>query len=267
MAMSAMITMEQVGFSYRKRQVLNQVDVSFKSGEVVSLLGPNGSGKTTLLKIMLGFLQPDTGEVFFAGRALKMVSPKLLARRIAYVPQVHREAFAYTMEDVVLMGRMPYHTFFSTYSASDREIAAAAMEKLEIAHLRDRPYTEVSGGERQLALIARSLTQGADIFIMDEPVNGLDYGNQMRLLSGIRNLANEGLTFIMTTHFPDHALMMADRVILMQQGAILADGPPEETITRETIFALYRIDVDVVAVNGSGRVCMPVWSTYGRAKN
>ncbi len=265
--MSTLITVKDVCFSYRKRLVLDQVNVSFESGEVVSLLGPNGSGKTTLLKIILGFLQPASGEVFFAGQSLKTVSPKILARRIAYVPQVHREAFAYTVEDVVLMGRMPYHSFFSSYSAADREIATAAMEKLEIAQLSDRPYTEVSGGERQLALIARSLTQGADIFIMDEPVNGLDYGNQMRLLSGIRKLAEEGLTFIMTTHFPDHALMTADRVILMQQGSILADGLPEETITRETIFALYRIDVDVVAVNGCGSVCMPVWSNYGRAKN
>jgi iron complex transport system ATP-binding protein len=259
--MSVLIDVQGVGFSYRKIQVLNEVDLSFRAGEVVSLLGPNGSGKTTLLKIMLGFLQPETGAVFFAGNSLETVPPRILARRVAYVPQVHREAFAYTMEDVVLMGRMPYKTFFSTFSAADRDLAAAAMEKLEIAHLRNRPYTEVSGGERQLALIARSLTQGADVFIMDEPVNGLDYGNQMRLLNGIRGLAKEGLTFIMTTHFPDHALMTADRVILLQQGSVLADGLPEETITRETIFALYRIDVDVVPVNGSGRVCLPVWST------
>lgn len=259
--MSVLIDLQGVGFSYRKLQVLNRVTLSFREGEVVSLLGPNGSGKTTLLKIMLGFLQPETGTVYFDGNSLGTISPRILARRVAYVPQVHREAFAYTMEDVVLMGRMPYQSFFSIFSATDRDLAVAAMEKLEIAHLRNRPYTEVSGGERQLALIARSLTQGADVFIMDEPVNGLDYGNQMRLLNGIRGLAKEGLTFIMTTHFPDHALMTADRVILMQQGSVLADGLPEETITRETIFALYRIDVDVVPVNGSGRVCLPVWST------
>jgi iron complex transport system ATP-binding protein len=264
--MNTLIGVEQVGFSYRKTEVLHQVNLSFRRGEIVSLLGPNGSGKTTLLKIMLGFLQPDTGAVFFAGHALKTVSPKVLARRVAYVPQVHREAFAYSVEDVVLMGRMPYHSFFSTYTPVDRDIAEAAMEKLEIVHLRDRPYTEVSGGERQLALIARSLAQGADVFIMDEPVNGLDYGNQMRLLNGIKGLAKEGLTFIMTTHFPDHALMTADRVILFQQGSVLADGPPEQTITRETIFALYRVEVDVVPVNGSGMVCMPVWSTCEQDK-
>jgi iron complex transport system ATP-binding protein len=259
--MSDLIEVTKVGFSYRKKTVLKQVDLSFHSGEIVTLLGPNGSGKTTLLKIMLGFLPPDSGTVSFAGKPLASHSPRDLARRIAYVPQLHREAFAYSVEDVVLMGRMPYHNFFSTFSKADRDLATAAMEKLEIAHLRERPYTEVSGGERQLALIARSLTQGADVFIMDEPVNGLDYGNQMRLLQGIKNLAKEGLTFIMTTHFPDHALMTADRVILLQQGSVLADGLPEETITRETIFTLYRIDVDVVPVNGSGRVCLPVWST------
>ncbi len=258
--MSVLIEVAEVGFSYRRKPVLTKVNLAFKSGEIVSLLGPNGSGKTTLLKIMLGFLQPDTGTVSFAGNPLAAISPRALARRIAYVPQLHREAFAYSVEDVVLMGRMPYHNFFSTYSKADRDHATAAMEKLEIAHLRDRPYTKVSGGERQLALIARSLTQGAEVFIMDEPVNGLDYGNQMRLLNGIKGLAKEGLTFIMTTHFPDHALMTADRVILFFEGTVLADGLPEQTITRETIFALYRIEVDVVPVNGSGRVCLPRWS-------
>ncbi len=259
--MSVLIEVAEVDFSYRRKPVLTGVNLAFRNGEIVSLLGPNGSGKTTLLKIMLGFLLPDAGTVSFAGISLSAISPKVLARRVAYVPQLHREAFAYSVEDVVLMGRMPYHNFFSTFSKTDRDLATAAMEKLQIAHLRERPYTEVSGGERQLALIARSLTQGADVFIMDEPVNGLDYGNQMRLLQGIKTLAKGGLTFIMTTHFPDHALMTADRVILFQGGTVLADGLPEKTITRETIFALYRVEVDVVLVNGSGRACLPLWAT------
>ncbi len=257
--MNPLIEVAQVGFGYGRKRVLNQVNLSVYPGEVVSLLGPNGSGKTTLLKIMLGFLQPASGSVSFEGRALPTVPAKLLARRIAYVPQVHREAFSYTVEDVVLMGRMPYHGFFSAFTENDRKLARAAMERLEIAHLGDRPYTEVSGGERQLALIARSLTQGADVFIMDEPVNGLDYGNQMRLLKGIKNLAKEGLTFVMTTHFPDHALMTADRAVLVRQGEILTEGPPGTAINRDTLFALYRIEVEVVEVNGSGMVCLPAW--------
>lgn len=258
--MTGLISVKNVDFAYGKRKVLEGVNLSFNQSKVVSLLGPNGSGKTTLLKIILGFLQPEKGEVSFEGRSIKRIPRKMLARRIAYVPQVHKEAFAYTVENVVLMGRMPYHSFFSNYSQKDHDAAAAALDRLGILHLMKRPYTEISGGERQLTLIARSLAQGADVFIMDEPVNGLDYGNQMRLLAGIKCLAREGLTFIMTTHFPDHALMTADRVILFKEGTVLADGPPDTTINRETIFALYSIQVDVIPVNGSGKVCMPVWN-------
>ncbi|MEF3169416.1 MAG: ABC transporter ATP-binding protein [Deltaproteobacteria bacterium] len=260
--MTGLISVKNVDFAYRKREVLKGINLSFNHGEVVSLHGPNGSGKTTLLKIILGFLKPKKGEVFFEGQNIKKIPRNMLARRIAYVPQTHREAFAYTVEDVVLMGRMPYHSFFSSYSQKDHAAVAAALERLGILHLMKRPYTEISGGERQLTLIARSLAQGADVFIMDEPVNGLDYGNQMRLLAGIKSLAREGLTIIMTTHFPDHALMTADRVILFKDGAVLADGPPDTTINRETIFTLYSIQVDIIPVNGSGKVCMPVCNQW-----
>ena len=261
--MTEVISMEKVEFSYGKRKIIKKINLRFNQGEVVSLLGPNGSGKTTLLKIMLGFLQPATGKVSFEGRSLAGIPRKLLARQLAYVPQVHRDSFTYAVEDVVLMGRMPHHSFFSTYSCKDHLIATDAMERLGILKLRGRSYTEISGGERQLTLIARSLAQGAQVFIMDEPVNGLDYGNQMRLLYSIKELTQEGFTFIITTHFPDHALLTADRAILLKDGAVLADGRPQQTITRESIFALYRIDVDVVSVDGGGRVCMPAWKTKG----
>lgn len=252
-----------IDFAYRDRKVLHDISLEFRQGEVVSLLGPNGSGKTTLLKVLLGLLTPRRGSVHFENRLLNSYASNELAKKIAYVPQTHREAFSYSVEDVVLMGRMPYHSFFSTYSTRDREIAEAAMDRLDILALKDRAYTEISGGERQLTLIARALAQGAGIFIMDEPVNGLDYGNQMRLLNDINGLAKEGLTFIMTTHFPDHALMTADRVILFKEGRVIADGAPEATITRETLQTLYRIDVNVVAMPGSGctgRFCMPAWA-------
>ncbi|MFV0439615.1 MAG: ABC transporter ATP-binding protein [Desulfopila sp.] len=258
--MMDLLTVQQACFAYKKKRILNEVTVSFAHGGVISLLGPNGSGKTTLLKIMLGLLQPDSGTILFEGQPLTTIPHRQLARRIAYVPQVHRESFPYTVEDVVLMGRMPYHSFFSTYSQADRDIARASMKKLEILHLRARPYTEISGGERQLALIGRSLAQGAELFIMDEPVNGLDYGNQIRLLQRIKELAEDGLTFIMTTHFPDHALMTANRAILLKDGTVVADGPTDETITPQVLGELYRIDVDIVSMNGNGRVCVPIWA-------
>ncbi|MGD9948498.1 MAG: ABC transporter ATP-binding protein [Desulfobulbus sp.] len=250
-------------FAYRERIILDDISLDFQAGEVVSLLGPNGSGKTTLLKTLLGLLKPQSGMVYFEGRLLQSYSRSALAKRIAYVPQVHREAFAYSVEDVVLMGRMPYHGLFSTYSHEDRKIATAAMARLDILKFKDRAYTEISGGERQLTMIARSIAQGAGVFIMDEPVNGLDYGNQMRLLADINGLAKDGLTFIMTTHFPDHALMTADRVILFNSGTVIADGRPEDVITRDSLRDLYRIEVNVAAIpgtNGTGRVCVPAWA-------
>jgi len=261
--MTVLLQAKNLRFSYGKRCIFDDINLDFRAGEVVSLLGPNGSGKTTLLKTLLGLFEPERGSVSYSGRPLHSYSRSELAKRIAYVPQVHREAFAYTVADVVLMGRMPYHGLFSTYSREDREIANTAMARLGILALKDRAYTEISGGERQLTLIARSLAQGAGVFIMDEPVNGLDYGNQMRLLADLNGLAKDGLTFIMTTHFPDHALMTADRVVMLNKGTVIADGRPETVINRDSLRDLYRIEVNVAAIpgaKGTGRVCVPAWA-------
>lgn len=260
--MTSLIEAHNVRFAYRGKEVLHNISLALQEGKVISMLGPNGSGKTTLLKILVGILQPKAGSVTFEKRTLRSYPRRELAKKIAYVPQTHKEAFAYTVEDIVLMGRMPYHSFFTSHAASatDLEIAENAMARLGILYLRKRAYTEVSGGERQLTLIARAIAQGAEVFVMDEPVNGLDYGNQMRLLSDIKKLSQEGLTFIMTTHFPDHALMTADRSILLKNGSILADGAPDDVITRDSISELYRIDVNIISPPSGGKMCMPAWA-------
>lgn len=252
-----LISVEHVTYGYCGKPVLKDITLSFRRGEIVSLLGPNGSGKTTLLKILLGLCRPRTGEVKLEGRSVSQIPPKSLARRIAYVPQTHRLSFAYRVMDVVLMGRMPHKPFFFQYSHGDRAEALNALERLSIAHLKDRPYTEVSGGERQLTLIARALAQGADIFIMDEPVNGLDYGNQIRLLGRIADLAENGYTFIKTTHFPEHAIWVSDRVIMIKDGRIVADGDSESVINEKNLYRLYNTDIDMVTVEGGIRVCVP----------
>lgn len=251
-----MIEMENLSFGYAKRSVLEGISASFGKGEIISILGPNGSGKTTLLKLLLGLHRPMAGRVLLDGLDISGIPPKQLARRIAYVPQDHRSAFAFRVMDMVLMGRAPHKPFFFRYSDDDKAAAMAAMERLSISGLRDRPYTEVSGGERQLTLIARAMTQGADIFIMDEPVNGLDYGNQLRLLGRIAELAGNGYTFIKTTHFPDHALWISDRVILLKAGRIIAAGPTEVVVNRENLFRMYGTNVNVLPVDG-GRICVP----------
>jgi iron complex transport system ATP-binding protein len=253
----SLISVNQVSFAYHGKKVLDRVSLSVSSGEVLSILGPNGSGKTTLLKLILGLYQPHHGRVLLNDTPIASLTSRTLARQIAYVPQVHRMAFALRMIDVVMMGRIPHKSFFFNYSKDDEDKAEMAMDRLDIAHLRDRPYTQVSGGERQLCLIARALAQGARIFVMDEPVSGLDYGNQMRLLMTIRDLADDGYTFIQTTHFPDHALWMTGRVLMLKKGRVVAHGPSESAITRPALSDLYRLDMDVTQTLSGVPVCIP----------
>ncbi|MHC1726992.1 MAG: ABC transporter ATP-binding protein [Syntrophobacteraceae bacterium] len=255
-----------VSFSYSGVQVLKDISLSVERGRIVSLLGPNGSGKSTLLKVLLGIYHPERGSVLFEGKPVMRLAPKELAKRIAYVPQTHRMAFAYRVLDVVLMGRTPHKPFFSRYSEKDEEIALRSLDRLSILHLKDRSYTEVSGGERQLTLIARALTQGADTLIMDEPANGLDFGNQIRLLDQIADLARDGYTFIKSTHFPNHALWIADRVVMLQKGSIVADGRPADVMNEEAICRLYDTEISILKVNGTLKTCLPRSIVNGKSR-
>ena len=253
----AFLTVDQVSFAYNGTPVLDRVSLSLQKGDILSVLGPNGSGKTTLLKLILGIYRPRTGNVTLEGRPIAGLAPRVLARSIAYVPQTHRMAFSFRVLDVVMMGRIPHKPFFFKYSRNDERLAESAMERLGIAHLKDRPYTAVSGGERQLCLIARALTQGAHTFVMDEPVSGLDYGNQIRLLSIIRNLAKEGYSFIQSTHFPNHALWMSGRVLMLDKGRVAAQGPSSEAVNAVVLSDLYRVPVDVTRTLCGIKVCVP----------
>lgn len=253
----SLICMDHVNYGYGEKLVLNDINLSIGKGEVVSLLGPNGSGKTTLLKVLLGLCRPQKGEVRLEGHPVRQINPKALARRIAYVPQTHKISFAYRVMDVVLMGRMPHKPFFFRYSKQDEDEALKALEQLSIAHLRNRPYTEVSGGERQMTLIARALAQGADILVMDEPVSGLDYGNQIRLLAQIATLADNGYTFIKTTHFPEHAVWISDRVVMLKKGSVLANGDAPKVVNEKNLCLLYNTDIGMADLDEGLRVCVP----------
>lgn len=239
----ALIALDNISFRYRRQQVIQQLDLELVEGGVLALLGPNGSGKTTLLKLMLGILHPHGGTVRLDGRDIRRIPARERARRLAYVPQVHREAFGYRVFDVVLMGRMPHAGFLGSYGAEDRRLAGEALERMGISHLGERPYTEISGGERQMTLIARALAQGARVLVLDEPTNGLDYGNQQRLLDRLMALKQEQYTCLFTTHHPDHARRVADRVVMLQQGAILRDGTPAATVTPTNVATLYGLEL------------------------
>lgn len=253
----AVLRAEHIGFAYADIPVLNDVSFSVAKGELVSVLGPNGCGKTTLLKVLLGLFAPQAGRVFLHGEAVDRIGRKRLARQVAYVPQVHRASFAYPVLDVVMMGRMPHKSFFSHFSKEDEEAALGALEKAGILHLRDKLYTRISGGERQLTLIARALAQGARIFILDEPLNGLDYGNQLKLLEQLHELCGDGYTFVKSTHFPDHAFWVSDHVIMLKNGVVHGDGPPNDVITQKNLYELYGAKVLVLPYAENFRICVP----------
>jgi iron complex transport system ATP-binding protein len=258
MELMSLFQVDSLSFQYRRTPVIDGLALTIDEGGVVALLGPNGSGKTTLLKLLLGLLKPSHGVIRLRGKDIGEIPRQELACQLAYVPQVHHEAFGFLVFDVVLMGRMPHSSFYSRYGDKDKQIVWDALEKLGILHLAKRPYTEISGGERQLTLIARALAQGARVFVMDEPTNGLDYGNQIRLLERVGRLADEGYTFIFTSHHPDHALAIADRVMMMQRGAIIHDGAPQAIVTPEGLAELYGLPAKLFHGGGNGACGMPM---------
>lgn len=253
-----MIEARDIQFSYRGRAVLKGATLSLGTGELVCLLGANGAGKSTLLKILLGLLKPQAGKVSLGGTAMGDIDRRSLARQVAYVPQTHTAPFPYTVREVALMGRLPATGLLRAAGASDQRAVDQALDHLAIGHLAERPYTEVSGGERQMALIARALAQDARLLVMDEPLAGLDYGHQVRLLVRLESLAEEGYGVLMTTHDPDQPLFGCQRVAMLIDGRIADDGTPAEVLTPAAIHQLYGVKVDLLcAANGRGIAFRP----------
>ncbi|MBY0269199.1 MAG: ABC transporter ATP-binding protein [Burkholderiales bacterium] len=251
-----------LAFGYRERRVGSDITLELQSGEVLCLLGPNGSGKTTLFKTLLGLLPAQAGAVLIEGRDARTLARDEIARQISYVPQAHAAFFPYTVRETVLMGRTAHLGLFSSPSARDHAATATAMERMGITHLADAVHTQISGGERQLTLIARALAQEARLVIMDEPTANLDFGNQLRVLERIRALAGEGIGVLLSTHDPDHAFLCADRVAMLHAGRLMASGKTTEVMTAERLQEIYGVTVAITAVplrNGATRnVCLPL---------
>ena len=241
-----------LAIGYRDRAVGRGLDVALAEGEVLALLGPNGSGKTTLLKTLLGILPPLGGQATIDGTPIANYSAAERARRIAYVPQSHTPSFAFTVETVVLMGRTAHGNLFSAPAAADHDVVARVLQRFGIAALKARPYTMISGGERQLVLLARALAQEPRFIVLDEPTASLDFGNQGKVIREMRALAAAGHGVLFTTHDPNHALRAADRAFLMRNGKRLAEGKVRDVLTRSRLEELYGTPVEALTDGATG---------------
>lgn len=259
------LSAEKLSTGYGGALVGRDIDLELNAGEVLCLLGPNGCGKTTLFKTLLGLLPAKAGRVSFDGEDMSRWPRKKLARTIAYVPQAHAAFFPFLVIDVVLMGRAARVNLFEQPGEADRAAALAALDGLGIGRLADRTYTELSGGERQLVLVARALAQEPQVLVMDEPTASLDLGNETRVMERVRALKGRGLSVVLSTHDPDHAFLVADRVALMADGGIVALGAPEDVITPENLMRLYGVAVSVVYVAElDRRIVAPSLRSEGR---
>jgi len=251
------VAVEGLSIRLNGQQVLDRVGFTARAGVVTVLLGPNGSGKTTLFFCLSGLLKSCQGSIFLDGRPLRHLSRRELARLVATVPQEHHPAFPYTVRDMILLGRLPRVEFWSQPKAWDHEVVENILELLHLRPFRDKPYTRLSGGERQLVLIGRCLAQEPRILLLDEPTSHLDISNQAIVLNLIRNLARQkNLTVLLTLHDPNLALLFADEAVLLAKGRVAAQGPPAEVITPDTIGQLYGLKMGLMT-NGTRRLLYP----------
>ncbi len=247
-----------LNFSYGDRLILNNINFEAKDNQLLSVLGPNGVGKSTLFRCMLGLLKGYKGQVLLDGIDIKKISVKEMAKLIAYIPQAHYPVFNFSVFDMVLMGTTVQVSSISSPGKKQVKLVESALDRLGIYHLRNRGYTQISGGERQLVLLARALVQETKILVLDEPAANLDFGNQVRVLAQMKSLVKEGYIVIQSTHNPDQTFLFSDTVIAMKDGEILAWGLPSDVYTSDLIYNLYGTEVEIQSLYGDKvRVSIP----------
>lgn len=252
------IEVKNLRFSYSTQAVLKNVTFSVNDGELLSILGCNGAGKSTLLRCILGLLSEYEGTIELNDRNIRGMSPSEMAKQIAYIPQSHYQAFNFSVYNMVLMGTSSQVSAISSPGKNQKMRAEDAMERMGISHLGKKSFSNISGGERQLTLIARALAQDAKLLVMDEPTANLDYGNQLRVMEQAKSLAGEGYTVIQSTHNPEQAYLFSDHILALKNGEIVGDGSPADIITEKLMRALYNADTEVQSMyNDKVRVFIP----------
>ena len=258
--MEHIIEVHNAVFSYpnSQRKVLDGCSYTIDKGELISILGPNGAGKSTLLNCSCGLLSPQSGSVVLNGKDIKSVEQKDIAKVIGYVQQNQQSTFAYSVFHYVLMGRACNIGLFQRPTKQDEDEVWQVLESMGIAHLANSSVTEISGGERQQAAIARAIVQNPQVIFFDEPTAHLDYGNQINTLRLIASLQDKGFAVIMTTHTPDHCMMLGGKVAILDRQGFLETGNVSEILTEERLKKVYNTELRLAYVEDVQRVaCIP----------
>ncbi len=256
--MAVKLACEAVDFKYGQRTILSSVSFAVEAGTFCCILGRNGCGKTTLVHCLNGILTPCGGAVRIDGRAIAAMSAREIARHASLVAQEHIEIFPFSVLDVVVMGRAPYLGLTSTPGPRERELAMEALRELGAEGLASCNFNRISGGERQIALLAKALVQTSDIMLLDEPTNHLDFNNQYRLLSRIKELCRtRGACIVACMHDPNLATLYADQVIMIRAGRVIHAGPTAQVMTAETVSELYETEIHQVALSEGGTYFLP----------
>lgn len=244
---------DRLEFTYRPNvPVLQQVSLRAEAGKFLCILGPNGSGKTTLLRCLLGKLTPQAGQVVLDDQPIARYSSVGLARLMAYVPQIPASAFAFTVQEIVLVGRLAHTGMLGLAGEEDLTVARLAMKMTNTLQFADRTLEELSGGEAQRVMIARALAQQPQVALLDEPTSHLDIKNQLTIYQMMERLAHDwGMAVVCVSHDVNLAARFADELVLMRDGKVLADGRPQETIREEILSEVYQVEIDLIPLPGS----------------
>lgn len=255
-----MIEVNNLNVNYGKNEILKDISFYANTGEILCVLGENGAGKSTLLKSMLNLIKIKSGEILIDKKDLQKMSNTQMAKNISYIPQIHIPVFDFSVVDVVLMGLYStQNSFYKKFKDEDYKKVLEILNKLNISYLAEKNYKKLSGGERQLVLIARALIQANKYILMDEPVSNLDFGNQIKTMEICKNLKSNGFGFIITTHNPNHALMYSDNVLIIKKDRSYIFGKTKDVLTEKLLSDIYKIPIEIAEFNGN-KVCMPIYS-------
>ncbi len=247
------LTLKDAGFSYGEEEIFKGVNLKVSKGDVLCILGPNGCGKTTLVDSIIGINKLESGKILFNNIDINTLSPRQIAKQVAYIPQKHTRHFSFSVLDVLLMGRTPYTSIFNAPGLSEKKIAEDILQSFNMYHLKNRDYTKLSGGETQLVMIMRALVQDTPAIMMDEPTAHLDFKNELGVLETIAKLVKErGRTLIMATHFPNHAFFLENeglnvQVAFMDKQRIHLKGSPTTALTEQNIEDFYKVKATLVS--------------------